>query len=255
MRSDEREARATSFGAVAATYERARPSYPDDAVSWLVGPRAVRVADVGAGTGKLTARLAAGGHDVVAVEPSEQMRERLQLAVPGVPALAGRAEALPLEDASVDAVTVAQAWHWVDESRAVPEVARVLRPGGVLALVWNLRRESLPWQRRLGELIADTEGTNIDPAHLCPGIRASPLFGRLEHAEFAIEQRLDRAGLVDLAASRSGVASRPPADRVAILGSVRDLFDQHVDATGTLTLAYRTVAYRAVRTDYRGPGG
>jgi ubiquinone/menaquinone biosynthesis C-methylase UbiE len=248
MTSDERAARATSFGAVAETYERARPSYPDEAVTWLVGPRPRRVVDVGAGTGKLTARLVAAGHDVVAVEPSEPMRGQLQAAVPGVPTLAGRAEALPLDDASVDAVTVAQAWHWVDESRAVPEAARVLRPGGVLGLIWNVREESQAWQRRFGELISDTEATYADPLQLCPGTRASPLFGPLAEEEFAFEQQLDRAGLVDLAASRSGVATRAPADRAAVLRSVRDLFDEHVDATGRLTLAYRTVAYRAVRT-------
>jgi hypothetical protein len=96
-------------------------------------------------------------------------------------------------------------------------------------------------------LIADTEATQVDPADLCTGIRASPLFGTVAHAQFALEQQLDRSGLVDLATSRSGVASLPPADGAAILAAVRDLFDEHVDATGTLTMGYRTVAYRALR--------
>jgi SAM-dependent methyltransferase len=200
---------------------------------------------VGAGTGKLTERLVAAGHVVVAVDPSEQMLAHLRAAVPGVPALVGSAETLPLADHSVDAVTVAQAWHWVDESRAVPEVARVLRAGGTLGLIWNVRAETEPWQRRLGELIADKEGTQIAPSDLCPGLRESPLFGPVEQAEFAVAQPLDRSALVDLAASRSGVAVLSPADRAPILAAVRDLFDEHADATGTLTMTYRTLAFRA----------
>src|SRR3954454_13116307 len=128
----ERERRGLSFGPAAADYERVRPSYPGSAVAWLVGTEPQRVLDLGAGTGKLTRVIVALGHDVVAVEPLPEMRAELSAALPTVETHAGSAEAIPLADASVDAVVVGQAFHWFDQARAVPELARVLRPGGVL---------------------------------------------------------------------------------------------------------------------------
>jgi SAM-dependent methyltransferase len=122
------QTRAASFGAAADAYERARPSYPEAAIDWLLPRSARRILDLGAGTGKLTRQIRARGVDVVAVEPSEGMRTRFSRGLPDVPVFAGSAEAIPLEDASVDAVVVGQAWHWFDPARAVPEVARVLNP-------------------------------------------------------------------------------------------------------------------------------
>ena len=137
MPDDDRSAarhqrQASSFGAAADAYERGRPPYPPEAVDWLLPPGASRVLDLGAGTGKLTRQLRDRGLDVIAVEPSAGMRDQLARAVPGVTVRAGSAEELPLAGGSVDVVLVAQAWHWVDRSRAVPEVARVLVPGGRL---------------------------------------------------------------------------------------------------------------------------
>ena len=128
--ADQLQRQASSFGAAADAYERGRPPYPPEAVDWLLPEDASRVLDLGAGTGKLTRQLRGRGLDVVAVEPSAGMREQLARAVPDVAVYAGTAEEIPLPDGSVDAVLVAQAWHWVDRSRAVPEVARVLVPGG-----------------------------------------------------------------------------------------------------------------------------
>ena len=121
---------AASFGQAADVYERGRPSYPAEAVEWLLPLGARHVVDLGAGTGKLTRVLLPRASQVTAVEPSEGMRAALEQAVPEARSLAGSAESMPLDDASVDAVFVAQAWHWVDPRAAVPEVARVLRPGG-----------------------------------------------------------------------------------------------------------------------------
>ena len=139
---DTRETRAASFGAVAAAYDRARPAYPREAVAWLVGDAPRRVLDLAAGTGKLTRQLAAAGHDVVAVELAEEMLAHLRAGVPAAEALVGTAEAIPLADASVDAVTVAQAFHWFDPPLALREIALVLRPGGALVLGLNTRDES-----------------------------------------------------------------------------------------------------------------
>ena len=127
---EDRLERAASFGGVADAYERARPGYPDDAVRWLAGEEPCDVVDLGAGTGKLTRSLVALGHRVTAVEPLEEMLEQLRHAVPAATALRGSAEAIPLPDGSADVVTCAQAFHWFDHEVALPEMARVLRPGG-----------------------------------------------------------------------------------------------------------------------------
>ena len=151
-----RAVRAGSFDSAAGLYERGRPPYPPAALDWLLPPGARRVLDLGAGTGKLTRQLVARGLDVVAVEPLDGMRAELARAVPGARVLAGSAERIPLADGAVDAVLAAQAWHWVDPARAVPEVARVLAPGGTLGLVWNERDERESWVAELGRIIGET---------------------------------------------------------------------------------------------------
>jgi ubiquinone/menaquinone biosynthesis C-methylase UbiE len=140
-----------AFARVADVYERARPSYPAEAVAWIVeraglGPGAV-VCDVAAGTGKLTRLLLPSGARVIAVEPVPEMREQLEAAVAGVEVLDGTAESLPLDDTSVDCITVAQAFHWFDYGRALPELERVIRPGGRLAVIWNVRDDDDRWWR------------------------------------------------------------------------------------------------------------
>ena len=151
--TESRQERSLSFGSEAAAYERGRPSYPPESIDWLLPPGARDVLDLGAGTGKLTTRLVERGLDVVAVDPLAEMLELLSSALPDTPALLGTAEQIPLPDNSVDAVLVAQAWHWFDPQQAVAEVARVLRPGGRLGLVWNARDERLGWVKDLGRII------------------------------------------------------------------------------------------------------
>jgi SAM-dependent methyltransferase len=149
--------RARSFETVAAEYERHRPDYPDEALRWAaerlgLEPRA-RVLDVGAGTGKLTRGLVDLGFDVVAVEPGGPMLEQLRAAVPEAEALTGSAESVPLPDESVRAAFAGQAYHWFDRGRALPELHRVVRAGGGLALLWNWWDERDPLQAELGELV------------------------------------------------------------------------------------------------------
>jgi len=149
--------RARSFETVAADYERHRPEYPEEALRWAVGQLGIRprgrVLDVGAGTGKLARGLVAIGLDVVAVEPGAPMLEQLRRAVPEADALDGAAESIPLSGASVDAAFAGQAYHWFDRERAVPELHRVVRAGGGLALLWNWWDERDPLQRELGDLV------------------------------------------------------------------------------------------------------
>ncbi|ANS77684.1 Methyltransferase [Serinicoccus hydrothermalis] len=134
-----------SFAEGGDDYERLRPSYPDAAVDLLAPGRGADVVDVGAGTGKLTRLLMARGHRVRAVEPSGAMRETLRRALPGVEVLPGTGEATGLPQGSADLVTYAQSWHWTDPERAGVEAARLLRPGGVLATVWNMFDDTVPW--------------------------------------------------------------------------------------------------------------
>jgi SAM-dependent methyltransferase len=243
VRVEERERRARSFGGVADAYERGRPEYPAEAVAWLLGEARV-VVDLGAGTGKLTRGLVAPGREVVAVEPSEEMAARLREALPTARVLRGSAEEIPLADGGADAVVAGQAYHWFDPPRALPEIARVLRPGGTLGLVWNRRDSDTPWVARLGELLASGE----DWHERAPAsVAASGLFGGLEEARFRHEQALGRQALLDLALSRSSVAVRDEAGRAAVLDAVGRLYDEAAGPDG-IRLPYVTIAYRAARS-------
>jgi ubiquinone/menaquinone biosynthesis C-methylase UbiE len=220
---------AAGFSAAADVYERARPSYPQEAVAWLAQRLGLgqgrTVVDVGAGTGKLTRLLVPTGARVIAVEPVPEMLAKLVETVPGVEPIAGTAETLPLPDDSVHAVTVAQAMHWFDHSRALPEFHRVLRGDGALALVWNIRDLDDPLQARLERLLA--EGRSTVPAQLenawYEPIEASPLYGPLEERRFSFEQQFTAEQLCDRVSSTSFVAAMPPARRERLLGEVRAL--------------------------------
>jgi SAM-dependent methyltransferase len=238
MALDERlRVQANSFGAVAGIYERGRPPYPAEAIDWLLPAHARRVADVGAGTGKLTRQLRERGLDVIAVEPSAGMREQLRRAVPGVPVVGGTAEQIPLADDSVDAVVVAQAWHWVDPARAVPEVARVLAPGGRLGLLWNRRAEREDWVAELSTIIG-SRGTPGSKGHF---LEIGPPFGPTERRSVEWLHRLSREEMTDWVASRSYVITLPDAQRHRVLGQVRDLLDTHPALAGDDEIAIHMV--------------
>ncbi|MGX6607177.1 class I SAM-dependent methyltransferase [Micromonosporaceae bacterium Da 78-11] len=232
-------AHANSFGPAADIYERGRPPYPPEALDWLLPAGAPRVVDLDAGTGKLTRQIHGLGLEVTAVDPSDGMLAQLRRTVPGVPAHLGSAERIPLPDDSADAVLVAQAWHWVDVARAVPEVARVLAPGGRLGLVWNLRDERADWVRRLGEIIGSPEMERQT--------RMGTPFGPVELAHFAWTHTIGPEELVDLVASRSAVILMPADERAAVLREVRQLMAAHPDLVGRteFQLPYVTECARA----------
>jgi len=240
---EERQQRATSFGGVAGAYERARPGYPDAAVRWLTGEEPTGVVDLGAGTGKLTRSLVALGHRVTAVEPLPEMLAELRIAVPGVVAIAGSAESIPLDDRSADVVTCAQAFHWFDHGPALAEIARVLRRGGRLGLVWNTRDERVPWVSELSELMVARSKMGRRYPDM---IDRSGLFGPVEARDFDHVQELGREALRELVLSRSDCAILPPDEREPVLDRVDGIFDLHA-SDGMVSLPYVTVCFRATR--------
>jgi SAM-dependent methyltransferase len=152
----DRESRRLSFGSVATDYDRYRPSPPPAALDWLIPPGAQAILDLAAGTGAVTRKLIGRAPRVIAVEPDQRMRAVLSARCPGAEVLAGRGEAIPLPDASVDAVVISSAWHWLDPERAVPEITRVLRAGGVLGVMWIARDARVPWVAKFNRLARES---------------------------------------------------------------------------------------------------
>ncbi|SCG58295.1 class I SAM-dependent methyltransferase [Micromonospora coxensis] len=239
---------ALSFGAAAAEYDRFRPRYPEAALRWaLAGLDApARVLDLGAGTGILTRGVLALGHAVTPVEPDPGMRARLDAATPGVTALAGSAESVPLPDGTVDAVLVGQAYHWFDRERAHAEVARVLGGGGTFAPIWNIRDESVGWVAELGRIahLGDNGGDLIEEV-----TGFGPAFTPVEAAGFPHRATLTPDEVLGLVRTRSYWLTAEPARRERIDRDLRDLFATHPDLAGreTVELPYRTLVLRARR--------
>ncbi|GAA2310860.1 class I SAM-dependent methyltransferase [Glycomyces scopariae] len=239
-------AQARSFGRAADLYDAARPSYPAEALAWLAGEGPADVVDVGAGTGLLTRGLIALGHRVTAVEPDGQMLAKLTAATTGLAAArTGSAEALGLPDASADVVTAGQAFHWFDRAAALPEIRRVLRPGGVLAPIWNLRDETVDWVERLTEVIGSSKGEitalgATEPGYFAPG------FAEPEVRVFRHEKPLDPAGLVRLVQSRSYYLTADDRRQRELVAAVEDLIATHPDLAGrdTFAMPYATYAFR-----------
>ncbi|WP_240619539.1 class I SAM-dependent methyltransferase [Blastococcus sp. TF02-8] len=238
-------ARARSFGSVAAGYARLRPGYPADAVAFLLGDRPLDVLDVGAGTGLLSQVVLDQGHRVRAVDPSPEMLAELEARLPAVPTAVGTAESLPVGDASVDAVVAGQAAHWFDPVPAARELRRVLRPTGVVGLVWNTRDDRVPWLAALEELL-DDEARGHEADQGVVDRLATELRAEVRLQESGIVQRAAPEEVVGGIATRSYVALMDDARRAEFLGGIRQLLAEHPDTRGRqeLELPYRTHAYR-----------
>lgn len=234
---------ALSYASVAEAYDRARPGYPADAVSWLVGTTPSRVIELGAGTGLFTAALLAAGHTVLATDPLPEMLTRLRTRLPGATAAVGSAEHIPAPSRSADVVLCAQSFHWFDHPAALPEIARVLRPGGRLAVVWNLRDEKIPWVRKLGRIIGAGDSSEQDGELIGPAAH-SDHFGLVESEDFRYWQLLRRDDLLDLARSRASMQTLAEADRTAALEAVGELYDSYERGPDGLQLPYLTRCYR-----------
>jgi SAM-dependent methyltransferase len=255
---DERLLHASSFGAAAAAYAEHRPDYAQAAVRWALelapGPR---VLDLGAGTGKLTATLVALGAEGIAVEPDPAMLTELRRALPAVRALPGSAEAIPLPDASVDAVLAGNALHWFDMNVAGPEMARVLAPGGILAGLWNVMDDRVDWVAGLERVsgsaaigardtLSSWRAATAD-MHL-PNTGLVAQFGSPEQAEFQHGQPRTADSLVATIATRAGMLVMPEQEQEATLGRIRAFLASRPEtARGEFTLPMLTGVLRVRR--------
>ncbi len=242
---------ARSFGTVADAYDRGRPSYPRDAVAWLTAEEPLTVLELGAGTGKLTEQLVALGHDVHATEPDAAMLDVLRSRLPGTRTSLTGAEDIPASDRSYDVVVVAQAFHWFDHERALPEIARVLKPGGHLAVVWNARDERIPWVKKLGRILGSPPRER-DSAGV---LTSSTLFGDAEPATYKCWQTVDRRTIQDLVTSRSDVIALDEEQRAAKLADVLALYDDYGRGMDGMQLPYVTRCLRAAVVDRPDPEG
>jgi len=253
MSSNIHHAAADGYASGADTYVKGRPDYPPAVSAWLrdtlgLGPGKT-VLDLGAGTGKFTPRLVDTGATVIAVEPVPAMLAKLSAALPQVRALAGTATAIPLPDASVDAVVCAQAFHWFATSEALDEILRVLKPGGKLGLVWNLRDASVPWVARLDAIVNEAEG---DTPRYYTGAwrRVFPHAGLtpLQETQFSQEHTgTPEDVLFNRVRSTSFIAALPPQARQGIDDAIRALIASEPALRGRerIGVPYRTAAFVA----------
>ena len=235
--------RAASFGSVAEDYHRWRPSYPPEAVDWLAPLPPAHVVELGAGTGKLTELLAARGLRVDAVEHDPRMLEVLGRHVPDARLHVSDASSIPLEDGSLDAVLVADAWHWFDPGPTVAEVRRVLRPGGWLGLVWNVVAAPVePWERALADdsqeydraSKASAEGLNRRLSYLDPD--------EVEHAQFEWAWELTPEEWASFFATTSMAIAMSPSERADAFARTRAQLRRVCDERGLDAVPVRHVA-------------
>ena len=237
---DDHQRRARVFGGVADAYHRGRPGYPREAAAWLTAEEPSTVLELGAGTGKLTRELVELGHDVHATDPDEAMLDVLSGALPDVRVSQGSAEEIPGPDSVYDVVVGAQCFHWFDAERALPEIARVLKPGGRVALTWNERDERIPWVRKLGRIL----DTPYAPDPVEP-LRSSLKFIMLEEREFKHWQVVDRESIQDLVRSRSAVALLDEQARQDKMSELLAFYDDYGRGMDGMQLPYVTRCFRA----------
>lgn len=242
-----RARRAKSFGPAAAAYEEHRPDYPLAGIRWALEPSGTpspEVLDLAAGTGKLTAGLRTVGARVTAVEPDEAMRAEFRRRHQHVTALDGTAESIPLQDDSVDAVLVGQALHWFDKQRAFPEIARVLRPGGVFAAFWNTHDAEVDWVAELDRLSRSQVSLRTRTSG---GAVASPLFEEFVQAEFPHVQRRTAESLTATIGTHSHTLVISPDERAALLDRITGYLRGVPEiGDGEFDLPIRTLVLRSV---------
>ncbi|HVY21835.1 MAG TPA: methyltransferase domain-containing protein [Steroidobacteraceae bacterium] len=255
MNNDVNVYAAKGFQTAADAYERGRPDYPQDAIDFLIAQLGLKtgaiVADVGAGTGKFTRRILKSRARVIGVEPVEGMRRKFSAILPDSEILDGTAERLPFDDQVLDAIVVAQAFHWFDGDRALNEFHRVLKPGGMVGLIWNARDESAAWLKQLGSIIDRYEGTapRYKSGKWKGAFSATTLFAPLQHAVFSHAQEGDVNMVVDRVLSISYIASLATNDRQMIARQVRELIEMHPDiqSSAHISVPYHTDVFVTTR--------
>jgi SAM-dependent methyltransferase len=247
------EARATSFGQVASDYDRVRPGPPGEALDWLLPRNCATAVDIAAGTGLFTRALQRRVPQVIAVEPDDRMRVVLAARSPGVRAVAGWGEAIPVPDASADGVFVSSAWHWLDPDRAVPEIARVLRDGGRLGVIWTSRDRRVDWVAELDMLRRPNDVRSAGDARSQlrrrheVALPAGAPFENIASASFAFVRRMTVDDTVDWLATYSGLITAPATERAAGLARAREALLQRASADGVIEMPIRSACWRADR--------
>jgi SAM-dependent methyltransferase len=247
----------TGFARGAEVYAASRPSYPPEVDDWLrdrlgLGPGRV-AADIGAGTGKFTPALIATGAEVIAIDPVPEMLAQLSAGLPEVRTIVAPARALPLADASLDAIVCATAFHWFATAETLAEFRRVLRPGGALGLIWNRRDLSLPWAAQLSEITNRHRGTA--PRESAEAWRApfpAPGFGPLHEEAMRYEHRgTPEDVVVGRTLSTSFIAALPETEKAAVTAEVWALIAASPELAGQAEVAfpYVTMAYDCRRLD------
>lgn len=258
---EEKVLRSGSFGAVADLYERYRPGPPPEVVEWFVPTRVARAVDLGAGTGALTRLLAARSDEVVAVEPDARMRAVLGEVVPSARAVDGRGETIPVGDGAADAVVASSSWHWMDPERTLPEVARVLTPGGVLGVVWTGPDPEGPFMTQASDLLTQARQGDESSAEFADAltgtigqmtdrleIAAGLPFGPIDDHTVRWDIPLDADDLIGLLGTMSWVILMPEDQRERTYATARRLLlDLGVEGGVTVDVTFRAVAYRAFR--------
>ena len=254
MAAEDWSDRASSFGAIAEDYDRFRPGPPSDAVDWVLSRPCETAVDIGAGTGALTRALVSRVRNVIAVEPDPRMSAVLAARVAHADGLIGTAEALPLRNASVDAVVGSSMWHWVDEARAASEAARVLRPGGILGLLWSGPDRSRGLLADLftgqGQALAPRTGDNTARRHRHEvHLPTDVPFATPETRILRWSMPMTPEQVVGLAGTYSGFIVLPEAERTRVRDQLGDIVRNHPTLAGqkTIELPMRCTCWRAFR--------
>lgn len=252
------EAAARGFEVAVEHYGRGRPTYPDDALGYIVRTLGIAegrdVLELGAGTGKFTELIVHSGARITVVEPVPAMRTALERNCPSVTVLDGTAEAIPLPDASADAAIAAQAFHWFDGDRALPEIHRVLRPDGVLGMIWNVRDDASDWSERLTAIfdrLAGDEAPRYQRGKWREAFERSDLFGPLHHRVAYHVHHVTPETFLDRVLSVSYVASASEEQRTRVVEEVRDLIatDPALAGHEEIVMPYRTDVFWTSRID------
>lgn len=242
--------RAMSFGAIAADYDRLRPSPPPEAVRWLLPADCAVAVDLAAGTGLLTRALAGKAGDIVAIEPDTRMAAVLRTRSAGVHVVAGRGEAIPLRDTCADAVLVSSAWHWMRPEAAVPEIARVLRDGGRFGVIWTSRDRRVHWVHDLDRLREPARGSVPPPTRPPRDVRLPDpdLFTDVQATSFGFSRPMTIDAIVGMLATYSGLITAGPEERASALARVRTALAARFGEAGEIDVPMRALCWRADRS-------